>query len=224
MFRNFIDCVDNHKKNLIDLYDTDIYLSLWDVYGKHRDSLRVDWYDDDIVRKEDIRKIKKILNPKKMFIESFEKKEKYFTDMGLSLSIHDHFPYPKNILSMTYKIKSCHNLMSKISTNYNFVVRMRTDNLFSGPVEITPDLEKNNTLYTCLNNSWSENTVCDVFGFGNFQTMDMYKDWYDSIPSIFSRVGPIQSPELLLHHHLIKYGIEIVKPNLLVHVYGKVCS
>ena len=217
MFRDFLDCVNNHKIHLIDHYDCDVYLNLWDVYGFGWVSKKYNHSDNDTIEPNDIVKILKILNPKDYFFESFKEKEPELSELSDSISTHNFQPYTKNVLCMYYKIKKCGDMIKTSNINYNVIVRMRTDILFREKIDLFHNMD-DDTVYVNKNFSWNENTVSDLFGYGKLNTMSYYFDMYDHLKFLWGKHGPLQSPELILYSHLTSGNININRRDILLDI------
>lgn len=213
MFRDFLECVENHKKFLIDNYDCDVYLHLWDVYGFGGVSKKYNSINDNKISKQDIDKILSILTPKKYIFEQITSKEKELSEIADSISKHDFQPYTKNVLSMYYKIHQVGELMNQSNVNYDIVVRMRTDILFRDKILFNIPLQSD-TVYSIKNWCWGDHTMSDLFLFGNYKSMSYFHDMYNHLKSIWEKVGPYQSPEHLIYVHFKNGNIQIKKEDI----------
>jgi hypothetical protein len=213
MFRNFLDCVSNHKEMLLDFYDCDVYLNLWDTYGYGHVAKKYSTIENDIIKSEDIEKILDILKPKDYLFESFKSVEDDLINLSNLFSEQDFPPHPKNVLSMFYKIKKGGEMIEDSGVKYDVVIRLRTDVFFFHKIEINEDI-KENTFYVNHNGGWDDSTLGDWFGYGDQNTMFKFCKMYNTLLKNWCGVSTINSPEFLLYVYLTNNKINIEKKEI----------
>jgi len=214
MFRNFTKTVDNHLEYLINEYKCDTFISLWDVYGNGGVFHKYGYSDTDLITDEDKNLIESKLKPKKMFYEEFNKIEPFFEEQSELLrpnykELGDFQPYPKNIMSMYYKIKSCGGLLKGVRKKYDVVIKMRTDVMFKSKIILNNPEE--NTVYTSVVGHWNNETVVDTIYYGDRKTMSNIFLCYDDLFKLWGNISSINAPEHLFYNLLLRKNINIVR-------------
>jgi hypothetical protein len=211
MFRNFQNNVDSHIKHLISKYDCDIYLSFWDVYGfgSFRDKLNIK--HDDIIPEHVKGEILNKLHPKNFEFESYDEMDIFFEFEGNKYrDTKEPPPYCKNILSMYYKIKRCGKMVEDSGINYDLILRLRGDILFTE--DLILQSPKENTIYSPLIFSWTQ-SMNDQLIYGNKKVMGIYHGLYDKLPEIWLSWSTHVSPESLLYRHMENNNISMESLN-----------
>ena len=211
MFRNFQNNVDNHIEHLISKYDCDIYLSFWDAHGFNIVTTKFDSIPNDGVDTESKNKILKKLNPKNFEFELYPELENFFESEGKKYRDSEHPPFCKNILSMYYKINRCGEMVNDSNVDYDLILRLRSDILFSE--DLILQLPKENTIYSPIKSSWDQ-SMNDQIIYGNKEVMGIYHNLYNKLPEIWMGWVSHATPEALLFHHMKKNNISMESQNI----------
>lgn len=213
MFRNFLQCVKNHKKMFFNNYDCDFYFNFWDVYGHGSVAKRYDSSDHDKISEVDIQHAIQAYNPKKFNFESFDIYEEQIICNNRFVNKSSGQPHPKNVLSMFYKIKKTYEMVSSSNIEYDVIVRMRADTLFETPVNLVNNICES-TVYVNDNGSWSNETVSDTFCYCKKETMSVYSSLHENLENLWDKCGIGCPPETLLYNFLKNNFIRIEKLSL----------
>lgn len=160
----------NHRENLYDFYDCDLYFHLWDSwgYGTVRNKYTS---KDDMLTPNDVELLLNLFNPYKYEFEKFKEKEKTFDDL-LKSNIQE-FPFCKNVLSMHYKIMKCQELVCNSGNKYDIILRLRTDHFFTKKIIFKDICE--NTIYTSMLPSRTNGSggVNDQIAYGDIVSLSL---------------------------------------------------
>jgi hypothetical protein len=211
MFRNFQNNVDNHIEHLISKYDCDIYLSFWDTHGFNVVTTKFDSIPNDNMDTESKNEILKKLNPKNFEFEPFSQLEHFFEFEGKKYRDSEHPPFCKNILSMYYKINRCGEMVKDSNVDYDLILRLRSDILFSE--DLTLQSPKENTIYSPIKSSWAQ-SMNDQIIYGNKEVMGIYYNLYNKLPEIWMGWVSHATPEALLFHHMENNNISMESQNI----------
>jgi hypothetical protein len=206
MFRNFQNNVDNHIEHLISKYDCDVYLSFWDThgFGSFRDKHNIK--HDDIIPEHVKVEILNKLHPKNFEFEPFSQLEHFFEFEGKKYRDSEHPPFCKNILSMYYKINRCGEMVKDSNVDYDLILRLRSDILFSE--DLILQLPKENTIYSPIKSSWNQ-SMNDQIIYGNKEVMGIYYNLYNKLPEIWMGWVSHATPEALLYRHMENNNISM---------------
>lgn len=210
MFRNFQNNVDNHIEHLISKYDCDVYLSFWDVYGFSSFSTKTFNKPNDIILEQIKNEILNKIHPKKFEFEPYSELDGFFELEGNKYRDSTEPPFCKNILSMYYKIKRCGKLVEHSGINYDLILRLRGDILFTE--DLILQSPKENTIYSPIKSSWSQ-SMNDQLIYGNKEVMGIYHDLYNKLPEIWLNLGANSAPEALLFRHMENNNISMESLN-----------
>ncbi len=210
MFRNFQNNVDSHIEHLISKYDCDVYMSFWNSYGfgSFRDKL-INKHAD-IIPEQVKGEILNKLHPKNFEFESYNEMDSFFELEGKKYRDDDQPPFCKNILSMYYKIKKCGKMVEYSGVNYDLILRLRSDVLFTE--DLILELPKENTIYSPLKGSWPQ-SMNDQIIYGNKDVMNIYYELYEKVPEIWSEWSTNVAPEALLFRHMENNNISMESLN-----------
>jgi hypothetical protein len=195
--RDLSDNFTNLKSNLLDLYNIDLFLSVWSFDGI-----------DDVIKK---------LNPLNFEVENYEMYSTIFNDMVQSyLSKSEINTKLNNCLSMWYKSKRVNELKknyeSLMGVRYDVVIKSRPDLRFDEPAEIK--IPKNNTVYIPKGWDWSGG-INDLLSYSDSQTMDTYCSLYDFYFEILKKSDRKLNAELILKRYLnLHTDLNIERPEL----------
>jgi hypothetical protein len=182
--RNGIETFPLLKSNLLDRYDTDIFISTWDYPNLHNEL--------------------KIYNPIAVDIENYEAG---FADKFKSIVSDNEYKLESNAnlisaASMWYKTMKVNNIRREhqrwIGTEYDIVIKTRPDILIEQPIEfIKPELD---TLYVPKGWDWSSG-LNDLMAYGNEYTMHEYCRLFYDFKKVIDTMEII-NPERILRKYL----------------------
>lgn len=190
-------------KNLIDLYDVDVYAHLYfdeDMLGKQFH------HEFNDIYKENIDTFLKIYNPKKIKIDSkyeyFDDKKYKFITTEPDLINLDYNTIKNSIYRMEsqwYSVSQTYNLIEE-PEKYDFIIRLRTDSYIQKPILLN-NLDKN-ILYiqsgTCAG---YDRKYSDWFAIGNNDVMKYYmKNMIDIFKKLYSK-------DFIHMHKFIEYSL-----------------
>lgn len=200
MFRNFEKNVDNNIKYLISKYNSDVYLSFWDIYGFNTFRTKFDIKNNDKIL-EDVKKVVlKKTKPKNFEFESYSKLDDFFEREGNKYRNVEHsIPYCKNMLSMWYKIEKCGKMVKDSGVNYDLIIRLRGDISFT--TDFILQEPKENTIYSPLQGLWTD-SMNDQIAYGNKNVMDIYHNMYNNLPNIWLNLETRLAPESYLYWYM----------------------
>lgn len=220
MFRNFIDNIDNHKENVLSLYDCDVYFHFWDVYGTYihfdrstnvpQAGITPPTFYTNYVTEKDKQTAISQLNPVAYVFEPYAPMEPVFQEMVMRSGRTDKGP-PNilNLASMHYKIYKGFELIKETGKHYDIIVKTRTDLTFSTPF-ILEDIMPN-TIYGTESHSWNEDTLSDLFFYGDFSSMDLAHNIYHNLENMWDRYNPSLAPEYIFPTFIRNNGYRTIK-------------
>lgn len=188
------------KKNLIDVYNADVFISTWDFIENADCSI------DDLTD---------MYNPISMEVESYNENLKptleqlIYNHVSDSSLTHNN---PLSVFSMYYKImrvnrlKKNHEELNGIT--YDIVIRSRFDLSIDLPLNYI--IPANNHIYIPKGYDW-EGGYNDLFAIGNSKAMDYYSDVFSNLLPLLN-FGHKLHPESLLKAHLDTSGMQIIRP------------
>jgi hypothetical protein len=190
------------KKNLLDVYNPDVFISTWS--------------NDPIVENEtSILRLIELYNPADIEIENFEEvsDEKLRSLMDKSFRTPPETK-PLNVFSMYYKIMKANELKNKFeienNISYDVVIRCRMDLNF---IEQCPVLETTDDILY-IPAGWDFYGGCnDLFAIGNKKTMDYYSSVFNNLEKIIHERHWVH-PESILKFHLMKADFKIKRPEI----------
>jgi hypothetical protein len=117
-------------------------------------------------------------------------------------------PLNPNMFSMFYNNKKCVELIENSSTQYDVILRYRTEVCYQIPFKI-PDVITPNTVYIPNNYDWGG--INDQIAYGDLESMKTYTELYDNIINYNQNYKIAIHPETLLKYHLQKNKMNIVR-------------
>jgi hypothetical protein len=166
----------------------------------------------NIIKTEDIDKIKSILKPKIVIEED-----------NLFLSSDSRVNNTINTWLKYYKLNQLKKNYEDVFGEYDLVIKYRPDlNIES---DISFDIEPD-TIYIpndskidklkLINND--DSYICDIFAYGDSKSMNTYFDLYKNISYLIEKYGPISETVLFnyLNDFNINYKIEDIKYNIIL--------
>lgn len=189
------DIYDNHRRHLIDIYDTDIYCSTWDTPG----------YDA----------ISSIISSANLIeIENFDTAKSIFEELAFYLKTHAE-TRPINVMSMYYKLSRVYRIIR--DKNYDIVVRQRFDTTFLHDIHLsqsdTIKIPKGQDHRDGINDRWA---------YGPQELMKKYHNVYKNIQTYCLAQKQIFHPEFLLKYHLNKEKAPIERTQDKINLRGVV--
>lgn len=226
MLRTFDKCIPTIINNVIESnpeHQFDSFISTWDIHGRNPVWWEVSKDNTPIVY-GDLAKYFAPLNLKRLMIERYEG-----SDFMAGIKHKDEVVYkdrqtqcnPYNCLPMFYKMHQSFYLMVDHARsnliNYDIIVRLRTDLLFTQPMKFTKPDE--NRLYFPTIENWGRNDflINDQFGYGNPYVMNIYMTLHAHMERIYKIIGSIH-PETVLGHRLLEQGIIPVREDIVYRI------
>ena len=207
--RTFIDNIDNFKKNLLDLYNCDVFISTWDSFGAKERA--ADNNVNKIKTNDLIEKIESLISVKKIFIE--EKRDFEIIQLMNKKKV-DNRDF-NGMLSMFYKIEHCNQLKIEYERENNFsydcVVRIRPDLSLITPIILPTKKNDYNYLYIPIHGDFGG--LNDQLAFSNSKNMDIYSSLYTRIV-YYLNCGAVMNPEKLVKFNIDKNKIQTRRFNL----------
>lgn len=205
--RTFIDNIDNFKKNLLDLYNCDVFISTWDSFGLSNRPLDKKIYT--LQTNDYVYHISQKINVKKFYIEENDKQFTISSLMERKRVDHRDF---NGMLSMFYKIQNCNELKIEYEKEnnftYNCVVRARPDLLLNSPIILPKNKNDYKYVYVPVNGDFGG--LNDQLSFSSSKMMDIYSSLYQRI-NYYLTCGSVMNPEKLVKFNLDKNKIGIRK-------------
>ena len=186
---NFDEFFHNHYTYLYQDYDVDTYLSSYVI---------------DNQSYQQINNIIKLLKPKNIDIENFDKVQAQLIEIK-NQYINNIRPECNaiNSLSMFYKIFKVFQLINNKTDKYDIIVRNRLDIKFVKNITFY----KNNKLNVPCGGD-HHGGLLDLFGYGDYHVMRQYSSLFNFIARYCSE-GTVFHPETLLRLHCYQSGIDI---------------
>lgn len=197
------------KENLLDIYDTDVYISTWNIneygyeesfindlehlYGKHLKKLSIINYE--LYNTKSNRML--IYDEHKKPIVSYSKETVQTTTIKL---VHGHY-WVERLRDQWFLIK---NLYDEIimPEEYDIILKLRFDIKLNQPLLFRPE-------FTIPANPHHNYT--DHLAFGNPNVMKKYCHLYDNIMSLYENYNiDISYAEGLLKYYMEEYGEKII--------------
>lgn len=199
--RSFKRCVENLRRNFIDLYKPDIFISTW----------RFESPDERFPETDTPDELVELYNPLKFDIEIFNARRKATFETNPFKSFADQQGSTvSRMLPMFYKIylSDLHRFMYEKENQftYDVVVRCRSDLLFHSPVQ----LEKPPANAVCFPEKNSTSHVNDQFWYCDSETSTQMCSLYYFIPQLWHS-GILIHGEALVYSYVVARHLA-VKP------------
>lgn len=212
MPRTIFDCFPTIVEHIIKAnpaHEFDSFLSIWDVHGKNPVWWEVS-KDNTPVDLNKIMEFKNELNIKRLLVDTFENSDfmkKVHVDLETKYKDRagpQHNPY--NFLPMIKRMELAHIIMLDNGTNYDLVVKLRTDLAFNGRIQF--HVPKPKTIYMPTHECWGPGSLNDQFLYGDGHVMSYHCSLYRQLDRLYSE-NPTLHPETVLHDYYNKGGIQI---------------
>jgi FkbM family methyltransferase len=200
-FRNAKECFPGIKKNVLDVYNPDVFISGW----INPDEIVPGRYFGDVPKDDcSIQEIVDIYNPLSFEFETFDPSGFLF-ELAQELDIN----YPNvdtkttNVLSMWYKRSRVNELKRRyeeqINRRYDLVILCRFDLEIVGKIDIP--LIRQNTIYIPEGFDFGGG-INDLIAISDSEQMDYYVSIYDKMKLYRLNESVHFSAHILLDHHL----------------------
>jgi len=183
--RNLKENYTNLKNNLLDLYDIDVFLSVWS--------------DDGLTE------INELVKPLVFDAEKYTSDYENVWNSNISNLLHKGEKNTNliNCLSMWYKTNRVNQLKNNyeklMGFRYDVVLKSRPDLKIETPVDMF--IPKKNTIYIPKGWDWSGG-INDLMAYSDSKTMDVYSDLYNSYYHILNQSERKLNAELILKNYL----------------------
>lgn len=191
------DIIDNHRTQIYNLYDCDIYLSTWDLPD-------IDTIDQQI----------QLLRPKRYEIESFKGKELFLSNIVSKVVYKTEGTRELNVASMFYKIQQSFALLE--TNKYDCVVRLRPDITFDSPLNIVI-----NDKINIPSGGDHFGGFLDLFAYGSYNLMRCYCNLFDRLQTYIDNTAVIFHPESILRFYCMEQGLTINRFNYNIYLRGQ---
>jgi hypothetical protein len=192
--RNATETFPSFKSNLLDRYDTDVFISTWNSHNVY----------------ESINQF----NPIAVDIENYEAG---FESKWKQLVSHNEYKLETNanlvsMISMWYKTLRANQLRKKyenlIGVKYDLILKTRPDIILEEPI----DLIQSDNLAIPFGWDWSEG-INDLMAWGNQSNMETYCELFYSFVSLSNSMDKI-NPETMLKEYLKIKNIKTERPKV----------
>ena len=192
--RNADEVFPSFKSNLLDRYDTDVFISTWNSHNVHQSI--------------------NLFNPISVDIENYEAG---FQSKWNQLVSHNEYKLETNanlvsMISMWYKTLRANQLRKKyeglMGFKYDLIIKTRPDIILEEPI----DLIQSDNLVIPFGWDWSEG-INDLMAWGNQSNMETYCELFYSFGSLANSMDKI-NPETMLKEYLKIKNIKTERPKV----------
>ena len=192
--RNADEVFPSFKSNLLDRYDTDVFISTWNSHNVHQSI--------------------NLFNPISVDIENYEAG---FQSKWNQLVSHNEYKLETNanlvsMISMWYKTLRANQLRKKYESTmgfkYDLIIKTRPDIIIEEPI----DLIQSDNLVIPFGWDWSEG-INDLMAWGNQSDMETYCELFYSFSSLANSMDKI-NPETMLKQYLKIKNIKTERPKV----------
>jgi hypothetical protein len=182
MPRHFKECYQSIKENLIDLYDTDVFIDIWnDKISNDLNHLNTQEGVRPLDENVNFNDICNLYKPKNIRIEEYnEEVNKGFVNLFPDLMEHGRVNY--RYYSFYYKVFSCKNLKLNyerlFNQKYDICMRIRMDCFILNKFIIPDSINDNEVYMPFLAN---QNGVNDQIWYSNSQTFNKICDLFPNL-------------------------------------------
>ena len=192
--RNATETFPSFKSNLLDRYDTDVFISTWNSHNVHQSI--------------------NLFNPISVDIENYEAG---FESKWKQLVSHNEYKLETNanlvsMISMWYKTLRANQLKKKyenlMGVKYDLILKTRPDIILEEPIELI----QSDSLAIPFGWDWSEG-INDLMAWGNQSNMETYCELFYSFISLANSMDKI-NPETMLKEYLKIKNIKTERPKV----------
>jgi hypothetical protein len=192
--RNATETFPSFKSNLLDRYNTDVFISTWNSHNVHQSI--------------------NLFNPISVDIENYEFG---FQSKWNELVSHNEYKLETNanlvsMISMWYKTLRANQLKKKyenlIGVKYDLIIKTRPDIILEEPIELV----QSDNLVIPFGWDWSEG-INDLIAWGNQSNMETYCELFYSFVSLSNSMDKI-NPETMLKEYLKIKNIKTERPKV----------
>jgi len=192
--RNATETFPSFKSNLLDRYDTDVFISTWNSHNVHQSI--------------------NLFNPISVDIENYEAG---FESKWKQLVSHNEYKLETNanlvsMISMWYKTLRANQLKKKyenlMGVKYDLILKTRPDIILEEPIELI----QSDSLAIPFGWDWSEG-INDLMAWGNQSNMETYCELFYSFVSLSNSMDKI-NPETMLKEYLKIKNIKTERPKV----------
>lgn len=192
--RNADEVFPSFKSNLIDRYDTDVFISTWNSHNVHQSI--------------------NLFNPISVDIENYEAG---FQSKWNELVSHNEHKLETNanlvsMISMWYKTLRANQLRKKYENlmgfKYDLIIKTRPDIILEEPIELI----QSDNLIIPFGWDWSEG-INDLMAWGNQTNMETYCELFYMFTSLANSMDKI-NPETMLREYLKIKNIKPERPKV----------
>lgn len=211
--RNAKDTYESIKKNLIDVYDADVFISTWTNSDKIAKSVLAGGSKGDDSTLDELIQMYK---PKRIEVEEYNDEliqsiQKLYKNKNSSIPIETK---PLSVFMMWYKTAKVNSLRKEYEKRnkfeYDVVIKTRFDLAVDEPLPIIDANSYRNNIWIPKGWDW-KNGMNDLFALGNGNVMDYYCSMFSELP-YFLDEGHLFHPEYLMKVHIDRGAMQLNRP------------
>lgn len=219
--RNAKDTYESIKKNLIDVYDADVFISTWANSEKIGKSVLAGGSKGD---DSTIDELIKMYRPKNIEVEEYndeliESIEKIYKSKNCNIPFETK---PLAVFMMWYKTARANSLRKSYEKRngfqYDVVIKTRFDVSCDEPLPIIDASSHAHTIWIPKGWDW-KNGMNDLFAIGNGNVMDYYCSMFSELPYMLDE-GHLFHPEYLMGVHINRGALLINRPKFEISLRG----
>lgn len=219
--RNSKDTYESIKKNLIDVYDADVFISTWTNSDKIGKSVLAGGSKGD---DSTIDEIIKMYKPKNIEVEEYNDEliqsiQKLYKNKDVSIPVETK---PLAVFMMWYKTAKVNNLRKAYEKrngfNYDVVIKTRFDLACDEPLPIIDANSHRHTIWIPKGWDW-KGGMNDLFALGNTHVMDYYCSMFSELPYMLDE-GHLFHPEYMMKVHMERGSVLIERPKFEISLRG----
>jgi hypothetical protein len=190
MPRHFKECYQSIKDNIIDLYDTDVFIDVWnDKISNDLNHVKKEQNVKIFDQNTNVIEIYNLYKPKNIRVEEYnENTHTKFVNLFPDLIQHGNVNY--RYYSFYYKVFSCKNLKAShevlFKEKYDICMRIRADCFILNKFIIPDQIDDNNVYMPFLAN---QNGVNDQIWYANTQTFNKICDLFPNLSNLKQFLG-----------------------------------
>ena len=200
--RNSEEVFPYFKSNLLDRYDVDTFISVWDSSTIYVHTPKI--YENI-----------KLFKPIAFEMENYEAGfQQIFWDIvkdnEYKLETNANLVSAYSMWYKTMRVNQLKQTHSKLFGEYDIVIKTRPDIKIESPIELIQPMD--NTIYVPKGWDWSEG-IGDLMAYGKPNVMDTYCNLTHNFKDITDKLDRI-NPERILKSHLMNGGFQIERPEI----------